>query len=309
MLTENFILRANNLHNNQYGYDIKSHKIIAKDMIDVICQNHGRFKSRMHDHLYHKSGCPECARIQKSGKAEFINNAIKKYGTVYDYTNVKYINNYTSVDIICKKHGSYDQLPHIHLKSVVGCPKCDVVNRTKTIVDFKDEASVVHDNFYNYDKVKYLNTKSKVEIFCPLHGSFWQIPCNHLNGTGCPVCGNFKRAKTFNSNRHLRELNKTDEGTIYLIRFSTKYEEFIKIGITIQNDINGRFGDTHKGYKIKKLFKKTISMIEASNIEREILEVFNHKKHIPAIKFGGYTECFVAEGTEEILQYINERII
>jgi len=308
MLTEIFITRVTALHDNQYDYEIKQETVVAKDKVTIICHTHGKFKSRVHDHLYHKSGCPECARIQKSGKANFIGDAIAKHGKAYDYTNVKYSNNYTAVEIICKTHGSYEQLPYIHLKSVVGCPKCDAANRTKSINDFINEGNKTHKDFYNYDKVNFVNTKHKVEIICPAHGSFWQTPSNHLQGSGCQICGNFKRSKTFNSNRHLRELNKTDKGTIYLMQFSTNREKFIKIGITTQNDINGRFGDTHRGYTIKKLFKKTISMLEASHIEQEILEVFNHKKHIPAFKFGGYTECFVAEGTEEILQYINERI-
>jgi hypothetical protein len=36
---------------------------------------------------------------------------------------VEYINNKTKVDIICKKHGIFNQIPSNHLKSV-GCPKC-----------------------------------------------------------------------------------------------------------------------------------------------------------------------------------------
>ena len=36
----------------------------------------------------------------------------------------------------------------------------------------------------------------KVCIICPEHGSFQQEPRSHINGQGCPVCGNIKRAKS-----------------------------------------------------------------------------------------------------------------
>ena len=44
---------------------------------------------------------------------------------------------------------------------------------------------------YNYDKVEYLHSKSKVIITCPEHGDFLQSPNQHLKkrGTGCTKCG------------------------------------------------------------------------------------------------------------------------
>ena len=35
---------------------------------------------------------------------------------------------------------------------------------------------------YDYSKVIYLKSKSKVEIICKEHGSFYQTPNNHLKG-------------------------------------------------------------------------------------------------------------------------------
>lgn len=32
----------------------------------------------------------------------------------------------------------------------------------------------------------------KVCIICPEHGEFWQKPYKHLQGQGCPVCGQIK---------------------------------------------------------------------------------------------------------------------
>ena len=44
---------------------------------------------------------------------------------------------------------------------------------------------------YNYDKVEYLHSKSKVVITCPEHGEFMQTPNVHLRKSGawCTKCG------------------------------------------------------------------------------------------------------------------------
>ena len=46
----------------------------------------------------------------------------------------------------------------------------------------------VHNNKYDYSKMRYINNKTKVEIICSKHGSFWQVPSDHKKGTKCPTC-------------------------------------------------------------------------------------------------------------------------
>ena len=41
---------------------------------------------------------------------------------------------------------------------------------------------------YDYQKVKYINTATKVCITCRIHGNLWQTPNNHLFVAGCPTC-------------------------------------------------------------------------------------------------------------------------
>lgn len=54
-----------------------------------------------------------------------------------------------------------------------------------------------HGNKYNYDKVVYVGSQTKVEIICPIHGSFLQTPAMHLQGQGCPRCKDEKTSKRF----------------------------------------------------------------------------------------------------------------
>jgi len=50
----------------------------------------------------------------------------------------------------------------------------------------------VHGNRYDYSKVEYLGSQTKIIIICSDHGEFLQIPNSHLNGRGCPKCGRIK---------------------------------------------------------------------------------------------------------------------
>lgn len=82
---------------------------------------------------------------------------------------------------------------------------------------FIEKAIVKHGNKYDYSKVKYKDNKTKVEIICPKHGSFWQTPKKHLYGQGCPKCktegfrlrrlSNTKRFSELASQRHNNKYN------------------------------------------------------------------------------------------------------
>ena len=65
-------------------------------------------------------------------------------------------------------------------------------HKIKTLKQFIQDAIKTHDNKYNYSKVNYINNRSKVEIICPIHGSFFQRVSNHLYGRGCHKCGTNK---------------------------------------------------------------------------------------------------------------------
>lgn len=58
-----------------------------------------------------------------------------------------------------------------------------------TTEEFVKRAINIHGRKYNYSKVKYINSETKVCIICPKHGEFYQKPSNHLSNKGCPKCG------------------------------------------------------------------------------------------------------------------------
>ena len=58
----------------------------------------------------------------------------------------------------------------------------------KAVENFKIKASGVHNDKYDYSRVVYCDQKTKVEIICPVHGSFFQRKDSHCKGAGCKQC-------------------------------------------------------------------------------------------------------------------------
>lgn len=125
---------------------------------------------------------------------KFIEKSIKVHCDKYDYSKTEYVNCKTKIQIICKIHGVFTQLPKGHLEGREGCAHCLSLKKRilfqKSEKDFIDEASLKHNNKYNYSKTKYTNCITKIQIICPIHGDFWQLPRHHLTGHGCPACAN-----------------------------------------------------------------------------------------------------------------------
>ena len=129
-------------------------------------------------------------------KEEFIKRAKEIHGNKYDYSKVNYTKVTDKVCIICPEHGEFWQEARQHYRGQ-GCPKCGVNCRTEkkrdTNESFIKKARKVHGNKYDYSKVNYIDTKTKVCIICPEHGEFYLKPGSHINNkNGCPKCGKIK---------------------------------------------------------------------------------------------------------------------
>jgi Zn finger protein HypA/HybF involved in hydrogenase expression len=135
----------------------------------------------------------------------FIEKSMNIHSDKYDYSNVEYKNNKTKVELICKNHGSFLVRPDTHLSNRNGCPKCVNIKRAESNKNknWKNDFIKVHKNKYDYSKVDYINSETKVEIICKEHGSFFMKPKEHIHkNQGCPKCG-----KESMSNIHRKNLS------------------------------------------------------------------------------------------------------
>ena len=189
---EDFILKATEIHGHKYDYSMVEYKSIM-DKVCIICPKHGEFWQTPNSHLNNKEECPKCAhRSYKKTTDEFVSEARLKHGDRYDYSKVIYERENDKVCIICPKHGEFWQTPKLHLNGG-NCPKCANEKKGKkkrlSIDVFISKAKEIHGDKYDYSKVEYVNTDTKVCIICPIHGEFWQTPHNHIGQRqGCPKC-------------------------------------------------------------------------------------------------------------------------
>jgi hypothetical protein len=211
-----FLEKANNMHNYFYSYD-KVNYINARSKVIITCPIHGEFKQLPYNHLMGK-GCNRCS-VDKNKKlfTKNLDNFIIQFNKIhnykYNYEKSKYINSSSKIEIVCPIHGSFYQLPNKHINGQ-GCPSCKNIKTRKTNTQkysktFPIKSSDIHNNFYDYSKVNYINSDIHVDIICPNHGLFKQKPSNHLSGRGCPKC-----KQSMGENRIER----------YLIKKSIKYE-------------------------------------------------------------------------------------
>jgi len=201
--TAEFLSKAIAVHGDSYNYDkvvyVKSNKKVI-----ITCRIHGDFKQTPNTHNDGK-GCYQCgilklSLINRLTTEEFIVKSIAVHGNKYDYSKVKYENNHTKVTIICPIHGEFEQVPMSHL-DVNGCPYCGSLsmsfNQSSNQEQFIEVSKFIHLNKYNYSKVNYVKSGTKVTIICPIHGEFQQLCRNHLFCNGCPNCSIIRSEESF----------------------------------------------------------------------------------------------------------------
>lgn len=179
-------------HGDKYDYSNLNFSP-NKKKITIICKTHGDFEQNIYNHI-NGSNCPDCVNENRRlTTEEFIEKSILIHGNEYDYSKVKYINATKKVIIICKIHGEFLQNPGSHLEGS-RCADC-YGTKNYSIDDFINDAIKKHGYKYDYSKVNYVNCKTKIEIICPTHGSFLQVPNSHVR-FGCQECAYSKLRMT-----------------------------------------------------------------------------------------------------------------
>lgn len=158
---------------------------------------------------------------------EIIERLRTIFGERYSYEKVEYKAMKEPITLVCHEkdaegveHGEFSMRPDNIFSGNQGCPRCYDDRRSrllrKPVQVFIEEAKKVHGDLYEYHKVEYVNTNSKVCIICKIHGDFWQTPSNHLKGKGCPYCSG--NAKKWNKETCEQEARKYE----YIFDFRTK---------------------------------------------------------------------------------------
>lgn len=176
---------------------------------------------------------------------------------------------------------------------------------------FVIKAKKIHNNKYDYSNADYINKSSKIEISCPIHGSFLQTPNNHLHGQGCKKCGILNRS----SNR----ASSTEDFIKKAVRvYKNKYDysKFIYIrsfvkGIVICK-VHGEFLQTPnnhlRGAECPLCFgtpKKS-----SSEFVKDAIELWGNKYDYSKVEYNGSKKkiCIICRNHGTFLQTPNDHL-
>ena len=138
--TEDFVEKSKLKHGEKYDYSLVEYGKNNVDEVKILCTIHGVFEQKPLLHL-RGSGCPICSGNIKKTTEQFIEKSKLKHGEKYDYSLVKYKNKLTIVNIICPKHGIFQQRPDLHLQGF-GCKICNESKLEKKVRDFLESKKI-----------------------------------------------------------------------------------------------------------------------------------------------------------------------
>ena len=183
----------NNKHKDKYDYSLLPPSFTGKDIIDIICPDHGKFQLIAANHR-RGNGCKICSGFKRYTEKEYINDCNRIHNNKYNYSKIIF-NGKDKLEIICPIHGSFFQDKFSH-KNGIGCPQCGkekVKKPRKDVIYYINKFISIHGDTYDYSKfTKYVRVWNNIEIICKTHGQFFQSIGNHLLGHGCPQCAKDK---------------------------------------------------------------------------------------------------------------------
>lgn len=163
--TEMFILESKKLHGEKYDYSITDY-MNANSNVMINCKIHGIFSQRASTHL-EGMGCILCGRDKKrSTKEQFISNAQKIHGNLYDYKLVEYKNAKTDIVIICNIHGNFYQSPRSHLFGN-GCFSCNSSKGEKKIRSILNLKEISFEEQYKFPNQTENIRRCKYDFYLP----------------------------------------------------------------------------------------------------------------------------------------------
>ena len=278
---ECFIKKARETHGELYSYDNAVY-VNSKTKLLVTCRVHGDFDIVPSAHIAGNK-CRFCNQREILTTEKFIEKAESVHGAgTYFYTKVDYLKSSENVIITCPKHGDFSQIANSHLQGA-GCGSCSRDKLSKMYMgskeDFVSKCSDVHnDKNYDYSKVEYNGNKNKVEVVCPVHGSFFPAAGNHLAGSGCPSCSKsgFSTSKA---------------GVFYVMTCG----DMTKVGITNLTAAKRAIGVSRafgsEFFVAQQHF--CLDGLDCLSLETSVLREMRKLYKNPTTKFAGSSECFV----------------
>lgn len=187
------------IHGNAYDFSfLTDENYPCNKPFELKCKKHGIiFQTNVSKLILAKHGCQKCGEEKQvisrtKPQSQFIEEAISKWGTMHDYSQITYVNNHTDIEYFCYYSGMFvTQTPKSHLLN--GCTHCSGFIRKHTWESYIKVANIKHNNEYTYPmNGDFPGVNHEINIRCDKHGIFKQHAGNHLHGSGtgngCSEC-------------------------------------------------------------------------------------------------------------------------
>lgn len=226
---EEFEQLAKGMHGDSYNYKKDSYQ--GMDIpYKVECLKHGVFSIKPRDLIHQRHGCRTCYedKLTTNSRKSLEDKVNDKWSGRYKVSSWLYGQGLIGeVNCTCENHGEYRTTCHKILNNKYGgCPKC---KSYQTGLTFIEKSKKVHgEGKYLYDPDAYVCSRTPMRIFCLNHNiAFDQRPSAHLQGQGCPQCGEESRKETkANDTEYFIEKAKKVHGDKYdysLVRYETSH--------------------------------------------------------------------------------------
>lgn len=154
------------------------------------------------------------------------------------------------------------------------------MTRVCTLTEVIDSFHTIHGTEkYDYSEVEYVNTNTKVKIFCNIcQEFFWQVPASHKKGIGCPKCSKREEMKRriFTTEDVVKQFQNT-HGTKKYDYSEVKYKNLYKIVKIFCNTCGEYFyqsSNNHKrGQGCPKCAKKNAGLCKVLT-QKEVIKQF-----------------------------------
>lgn len=192
---QEFLKKACKTHGDNYDYPFIFDEYGKKDKIHILCKKCGNtFKQNPALHIY-GNGCPYCFPFPQKDTTESLKEKIKRQHPTIELISEHNGDNDSKITVKCVEHDiTWVTTPHRLSQQKHGCIKCYENDRIKKLREkhskmFIDFVNEYYAPLYDTSEVKYVNSKTSVNLICPIHGKFTLKPDKMLSRLdGCPYC-------------------------------------------------------------------------------------------------------------------------
>lgn len=291
---EETLIKAIEIHKGFYGYENVENYTVRHKRYSITCPTHGDFSQTFDNHLIGQ-GCPKCGDIIMGIKGrlpqeEVMRRIYKSHGDRYEYPPFEYINDRQVINIICKQHGSFNQVITNHMKGH-GCRDCARVNPSKGEIEMREFLQKYVE--LNHSNRSILDKKAELDIFVPKLKTAIEF-----NGIY------FHSDKFQESNYHLNKTQQCQEKGIKLVHIFD--DEWIKSKDKVKSLLLEAIGKTENIISIENCKVKVVNKDRYKLfLEINYLEDFVEAENIFGLYYKNELVSLISEKNKELL-FVNK---